>query len=125
MMKKLNDWFEIDEKEYIWYILQGYEIVGCKYTLSWALDGYLHREDGPAYINADGRQIWYLNGQCHRTDGPASIYENGTQTWILNDQFHRTDGPAIIRADGSREWWLNGKRYSEKRFNENKRNTVD
>ena len=29
----------------------------------WLLNGKLHREDGPAYENADGDKSWYLNGE--------------------------------------------------------------
>lgn len=44
----------------------------------------LHREDGPAYIDADGSRAWYLNGKRHREDGPAIFYENGSRAWFLN-----------------------------------------
>jgi len=32
-------------------------------TEEWWLDGKLHREDGPAIINANGRQEWWLDGE--------------------------------------------------------------
>jgi hypothetical protein len=83
---KLNSWFEISEKEYIWYKLQGYKIDANSDRVVWELDDKLHREDGPAVIWAHGAQRWYLNGNLHRTDGPAYIRADGTQRWFLNDR---------------------------------------
>jgi hypothetical protein len=79
----------------------------------WYLNGWLHREDGPAVEDPDGTKQWWLNGKRHREDGPAIERADGLKSWWLNDKFHREDGPAIERADGSREWWLNGNNYSE------------
>ena len=90
-MNKLINWFEIDEKEYMWYILQGYE------------------------ISVDDQEIaWYLNGKYHRTDGPAIEYRNGSHYWFLNGKLHRTDGPAIEHRDGTCSWYLNGVNYTER-----------
>ena len=94
-MKKLNSWFEIDSKEYMTYILLGYE------------------------VEADEDLVtWFLNGQVHREDGPAVTYRDGTQVWYLNGKRHREDGPAIIWADGTKQWWLNSRYYTEHKFNE-------
>jgi hypothetical protein len=82
---QLASWFEIDEMEYIEYILKGYTITAGEECI-----------------------IWRLNHQRHRTDGPAVIYANGSQVWYLNNQRHRTDGPAVIWADGAQFWYLNG-----------------
>lgn len=65
---KLNSWFEIDDKEYVWYILQGYEIVVDEKWVEWYLNGLLHKTDGPASIHADGSQFWYLNGKSLTED---------------------------------------------------------
>jgi hypothetical protein len=56
MMKKLNSWFEIDEKEYMWYILKGYTITSESDNtyVVWKMDGKTHRTDGPAVIDSDG-----------------------------------------------------------------------
>ena len=81
---KLGEWFEIDEQQYLLYILRGYEIDVTEISVSWRLNGLWHREDGPAYIGADGTQDWYLNGQRHREDGPAYIKADGTKQWYLN-----------------------------------------
>jgi hypothetical protein len=127
MMKNLNSWFEIDEKEYMWYILKGYTItsVSGDTWVVWKMDGKLHRTDGPAVIDSDGTQVWYLDGKVHRTDGPAAIDSDGTQAWYLDNKLHRTDGPAFIRADGSQWWYLDGKRYTEKEFNAEKSKLSD
>ena len=81
------------------------EFLGVK---EWRINGQLHREDGPAIIWEDGTQLWYQNGKRHRTDGPAVIYADGKQQWCQNGALHRTDGPAIIWEDGGKEWWING-----------------
>ena len=79
----------------------------------WYRNGKYHREDGPAYEDADGTREWWLNGQRHRVDGPAVEYADGTREWWLNGQRHRVDGPAVEYPDGVKQWWLNGKQYSE------------
>ncbi len=97
---KLNSWFEIDEKEYIWYKLQGYTIGADTDRVIWELDDKLHRTDGPAIIETDGTQKWYLNSKRHRTDGPAVIWANGTLVWCLND-----------REYTEQEWEIKVRRY--------------
>jgi hypothetical protein len=59
----LANWFEISDQDYIWYTLQGYTIDADENRVIWILDGKYHREDGPAYIGADGAREWYLNGK--------------------------------------------------------------
>jgi hypothetical protein len=82
-------------------------------TQYWYLNGFRHREDGPAIIYSNGEQNWYLNGLFHREDGPAVIYPNGTQEWYINGKCHREDGPAIIYSDGTQYWYLNGFRQHD------------
>ena len=91
MKLKLNSWFEIDESQYIWYILQGYTIDVNKDRVKWIMDGKPHREDGPALIHADGAQEWYVDGKRHREDGPAVICADGTQVWFLNGASYTED----------------------------------
>jgi len=112
----LTSWFEIAEKDYIWYKLQGYDIDADEYRVYWYLNDKRHRTDGPAVILADGTQEWYLNNKLHRTDGPARIWASGTKEWYLNGNLHREDGPARIWANGTQEWWLNGKEYTEQEW---------
>jgi hypothetical protein len=119
-MKKINSWFEIDEKEYMWYILKGYTITSefDNKCVVWKMDGKTHRADGPAVIYADGSQEWYLNDKKHRTDGPARIWSDGYQEWWLDGKLHRADGPAVIWSDGYQWWYLDGKLYTEEEFND-------
>ena len=74
----------------------------------WYLNGYLHREDGPAVDGANGPKEWYLNGYLHREDGPAVEWSNGDKEWYLNGRLHREDGPAFEFASGNNYWCLNG-----------------
>ena len=52
----------------------------------WYLNGFLHREDGPAIENPNGEKLWYLHGNLHCEDGPAIEWPNGTKFWYLNDE---------------------------------------
>jgi len=60
-------------------------------NIQYTLYGELHREDGPAFIHADGTQMWWLNGKCHREDGPATIWEDGSQFWYINGKIYDFD----------------------------------
>jgi len=71
-----------------------------------------------------GTKLWRLNGFLHREDGPAIEYSNGDKEWLLNGKLHRTDGPACEYSDGRKYWKLNGKRYSEKEFNKRVKNEI-
>ena len=115
MKLKLNSWFEIDESQYIWYILQGYTIKADEDFVSWTLDEKRHRTDGPAAIGANGALEWWLNGKLHREGGPACIWPGYSQDWYLNGKRHRTDGPAAVWVDGAHpnQWYLNDKYYTE------------
>jgi hypothetical protein len=44
----------------------------------------------------------------HREDGPAVEQANGRMEWWVNGRLHREDGPAVELADGTVEYWLNG-----------------
>jgi len=76
----------------------------------WRLDGYLHREDGPARIYSNGTKQWYKNGVLHREDGPAveaihnNLFENCEKTvWYYKGQMHNNKGPAYIERWSSSE----------------------
>lgn len=80
----------------------------------YAIDGFLHREDGPAFSNFIC-EMWFQGGMLHREDGPA--YINGTserkmsEQWFLYGREHRTDGPATIDYNsGEKIYAVNGKR---------------
>lgn len=55
-------------------------------TITWTLNGQLHREDGPAMILSSGTSAWYWHGKCHRLDGPAVTYFNGLRQWCIDDK---------------------------------------
>jgi hypothetical protein len=61
----------------------------------------------------NGDKFWYLNGYIHRVDGPAIIEAEGSEFWYLNGNRHREDGPACEFASGTKYWFLNGKCYSK------------
>ena len=42
-------------------------------------------------IYADGDKSWWLNGKLHREDGPAIIDANGNNYWSLNDTYYEFD----------------------------------
>ena len=46
----------------------------------------LHRDDGPAVINAsEGFSMWYKHGKKHRDVDPALVYIDGESYWYEND----------------------------------------
>jgi len=77
----------------------------------------LHREDGPAYEDADGSREWFINGKRHREDGPAIEYADGSKAWYLNGERHREDGPAVEGNSRYKAWYINGEQLSEDEFN--------
>ena len=83
----------------------------------WRKNGELHREDGPAFVWANGDKFWYLNGKPHREDGPAVEYADGSKAWWLKGKLNRKDGPALECVNGYKEWWLNGEELTEEEFN--------
>jgi hypothetical protein len=65
-----------------------YEINTKTGRMEWRLDGLLHREDGPAYINDIGDEYWYLYGLFHREDGPA-IKAHNYVSWYFHGKYIR------------------------------------
>jgi hypothetical protein len=65
------------------------------------------------HASEDGTITYTLNGLLHREDGPAIELNNGAKAWYINGELHRTDGPAIEYSTGDKEWWLEGIRYTE------------
>jgi antitoxin component YwqK of YwqJK toxin-antitoxin module len=68
----------------------------------------------------------YLNGYLHREDGPAliSYYEDGDiqfKTYYKSGFRHREDGPALIGYNENgdvryKEYWSNGRYFVEKEW---------
>jgi len=75
--------------------LVGYYDNEKMYIERYFMNGYLHREDGPAVIwyYEDGSvkfEKYYQNGELHRLDGPAYIYYykgfcNTNEKYYIND----------------------------------------
>jgi hypothetical protein len=59
-------------------------------SVSYLLDNELHREDGPAYISAEGDEHYYLNGFRHRKGAPAIITRNSAEFWYCAGQLQPT-----------------------------------
>jgi len=74
-------------------------------------DRLLHREDGPAVVQADGTVAYWVEGKRHRVDGPAVVGNDGTVAYWVEGKLHRTDGPAVVWANGTVEYWVEGKRH--------------
>ncbi len=72
----------------------------------------LHRDDGPAYVAADGSREWWCHGQRHRDGGPAIETADGARAWYQRDELHRDDGPALEDADDRRQWFHHGVRQA-------------
>lgn len=104
----------------------GLQLQTIKYeTIYLDSEGYLHNEDGPAYINGDnymnaihgnvgsvsypavchnGTEYWYTDCEIHREDGPAKINKD-IEIWYLHGKIHREDGPAVIHLKTGEQFW--------------------
>ncbi len=50
--------------------------------------GRLHNEaDMPACVALDGSRAWFKHGKCHRDEGPAFMDADGTVHYWLNGEF--------------------------------------
>jgi hypothetical protein len=58
-------------------------------------DGFLHCEDGPAFIHQNETH-YNIHGKHHRLDGPAAICGDGQIEYYVDGKLHRVDGPAFI-----------------------------
>lgn len=77
-------------------------------NVEWALNGKLHRDDGPAVEYVDGSSYWFQHGRIHRDNGPAIEWADGSWTWMANDEIHRLAGPANVHVDCREEWHVFG-----------------
>ena len=94
----------------------GAGIYGGPFNTQFYLDAdeRLHRDDGPAYRNAEGTRVWFRHGLRHREGGlPALEGADGERAWYGNGRLHREPGPAWRRADGTEEWWIRGEKLSD------------
>ena len=75
-------------------------------TKRWLLNGWHHREDGPAVESAAGYKHWYLHGKLHREDGPAVELASGYKAWYLNDkEVHPEQIVDLQLCRGVFCWW--------------------
>lgn len=66
-------------------------------------------DDMPAFIH-NGIATWAHNGKISREVGPARVYPDGSKIFALHGVLHNADGPAIMAACGKREWFVHGVR---------------
>jgi len=83
-------------------------------VLEWYDHGTLHREDGPARIDASDGIRWLRNGTLHRDGGPAQVDFRAGVGYFREGRPHRVDGPALFGGDTrSRQWWRDGERHRD------------
>ena len=64
-----------------------YKVVVTEKSTKWFnLKDQLHREDGPAVENVNGK-FYYINGEKHRENGPAIEYADGDKFYYINDRY--------------------------------------
>ena len=51
----------ITEKQYMWYILQGYDITIKPTFIVFRMNRKLHRTNGPAIESSYGYKAWWIN----------------------------------------------------------------
>jgi hypothetical protein len=91
----------------------GVEVVDDFRERQYYLNGFLHREDGPAGTYADGSKIYLQNGILHRLNGPAVIRADGYEAYYIYGRLHREDGPAITWANGQKAYYLYDKKITK------------
>lgn len=88
----------------------------------WTLDGWWHREDGPACIVPEGVIVRLYEGLAH--DHPdGELYEGPVELWAHHGRLHREDGPAVCDPPGTKlhpladpnQYWLWGEQMAGKR----------
>lgn len=105
---------EYTEKEYWEKVTRCEERPGVK---RYYVAGILHRVDGPAFETNDGG-VWYRHGQIHREDGPAIVNAHWEGIWLKQGWFqdgvpHREGAPAIIPKQGPSKYAHRGEILSE------------
>lgn len=101
------------------YVLVNDENKQKKDIVIWTINGIMHLENGPAFIQYGSSELniiayhYKYYDLTHREDGPA-IFNNGTKIWAKYGKHHRKNGPAIIYADGEKRWYIFGKLHREK-----------
>jgi hypothetical protein len=114
------------------------------FSVTYRLNGLLHRRDGPAYIAYSSDYmiyyVWYLLGECHRDENdtvhidhvddtlrccknnnPSVWSAQGYKQWRDCSRRSRLNGPSYIRcAPGAcgdlKSWYINNIEYKEKDY---------
>lgn len=143
-IKLLCNIFEDNEEEYF-YIKQQHTSMDChgntvtvhepyrkiEYTsgsVEYYMDGLLHRDYGPAYIDKD-IVIYYRHGMIHNDNGYAMLkntyrnlstvprkFNDQGKYWVKNGMIHREYGPAYIYSTMYKKtlkWFLDDKPVKE------------
>ena len=64
------------------------------------------------YTDEFGNQYWYLNGKLHREDGPAYIDEDGSQQWwVNNNQMSEEEFNNRTKSCAGKIVEIDGKKY--------------
>lgn len=63
-------------------------------------------------VNGTGTVSWLLDGRLHRDDGPALEWFNGTCEWWWHGNRHRVGGPVVMWPTGTMQWWISGVQVS-------------
>lgn len=97
--------------------LDGPAVIDEWCTEKWYRNGYMHRDNGPAYITRGKKiQKWFVNGRCHRLNGPAEIWYD-IKSWYVKGKRHRLDGPAIVNKEsGKKYYYIDNKSLTEEDF---------
>jgi hypothetical protein len=78
------------------------------------------KKDQFIHIDEHGTKHYYSDRKMkilHREDGPAFEDANGGKAWFIDGKYHREDGPAFEDVNGYKEWYLNNERLTEEEFN--------
>lgn len=100
-----GDFSHTDRVQILGFLLGRHNFIDGTYHF---LNGFLHRDNGPAVEMTCGTQKWYQHSRLHRVGAPALICFNGIKEWYKDNLLHRLDGPAIESVDGQFYWYKNG-----------------
>ena len=88
-------------------------------------DCRFHRDDGPAFVSADGDRFWFRHGLRHRDGDEPAVSASDGKAWYKDGKLHREGGkPAVEYADGRTEYWLDGLKLSDDQVREYRQKLV-
>ena len=74
-------------------------------------------DDEPTSVTDMGTKHWKVNGFYHRENGPAIECTNGYKAWWKDGLRHRLNGPSQINQNGEKAWHIEGVQLTEEAFN--------